>query len=400
MNKEMQISNFKAFLNKKGYSSLVVKRYSQRVKEFLKCEEVDFVLRTDQKKLKEVISKFLQKIPLSSQKGTIQASLHAYYYFLTDEQIFKRLSISDFKIDISIESEIDRFRMYLTEVAQLSENTITSQCNTVKIFLYSSFPEKNFLPERITIEHVRTYLTNTISHLTTASKKTIITRIRSYVRFLQFKDGLKLEEILQLPMTPPVWKRAGIPKYLTESEINDLFSSYDCTKTSGIRDYAIARCLKDLGLRCSEVAGLSLDDIDWLQGTVTIRETKTYSERILPLHVVTGKAIEEYLLYSRPKTQERLLFVRFKSEQGKPMGTSQVRYTVRSAAVRAGLDNFTGTHMLRHTAAKDMINNGIDLKMIADILGHKSVETTSIYTKINFTELQDVAGVWPEVDYE
>lgn len=89
MSKEMQISNFKAFLDKKGYSSLVVEQYSQRIKEFLKCEEVGFVLRTDQK-LKEIISKYLQKTPLSSQKGTIQASLHAYYYFLTDEQIFKR----------------------------------------------------------------------------------------------------------------------------------------------------------------------------------------------------------------------------------------------------------------------------------------------------------------------
>jgi len=400
MNKEIQISNFKTFLCKKGYSSLVIEQYGQRVKEFLKCNEVVFVLRTDQKRLKEIISKYLQKTPLTSQKSTIQASLHAYYYFLTGKKIFKRLSISEFKINTAIESEIERFQRYLIDVAGLSNNTVTSQCSTVKIFLYSSFPEKNFLPEKIVIEHVKIYLTSTISHLSNASKKTIITRIRSYIKFLQFSDGLKLEEILQLPMTSPVWKRSSIPKYLTESEIDNLFSSYNRTRPAGIRDYAIARCLKDLGLRCSEVARLSLDDFNWLEGTVTIRETKTYSERILPLHIVTGRAIEEYLLHSRPKTQERRLFIRFKNELGKPMGTSQVRYTVRSAAVRAGLDKFTGTHMLRHTAAKEMINNGIDLKMIADILGHESVETTSIYTKINFTELQDVAGVWPEVEYD
>ena len=187
------------------------------------------------------------------------------------------------------------------------------------------------------------------------------------------------------------------PKHLTNTELDRLFSVFDQTNPTGIRDYAITRCLKDLGLRCSEVAGLSLDDFNWIQGTVTINKTKTHSERILPLHTITGKSIEAYLLNSRPATQERILFVRFKNNRGKPMGTSQVRNTVRHAAIKARLEHFTGTHMLRHTAAKEMINSGIDLKTIADVLGHESVETTSIYIKLNFTQLQDVAGTWPEV---
>ncbi|GAB6155581.1 hypothetical protein JCM17380_43320 [Desulfosporosinus burensis] len=79
------------------------------------------------------------------------------------------------------------------------------------------------------------------------------------------------------------------------------------------------------------------------------------------------------------------------------MGTSQVRDTMRRAAVRAGLRHFTGTHMFRHTVAKDMISSGTDIKTIADILGHETIETTMIYTKINFPELSFVAGKWPEV---
>jgi len=79
------------------------------------------------------------------------------------------------------------------------------------------------------------------------------------------------------------------------------------------------------------------------------------------------------------------------------MGTSQVRQTVRKAAIRAGLAHFTGPHMLRHTAAKEMINRGIDMKTLADIFGHESIETTCMYTKLNFAQLKDVSGVWPEV---
>ncbi len=131
----------------------------------------------------------------------------------------------------------------------------------------------------------------------------MIARIRSYVRFLEFTDGLKFEVILKLPMNPPVWKKAGISKYLTDLETDALFSSYDQSNLTGIRDYAIARCLKDLGLRCSEVARLSLDDFDWLMGTVTIRQSKSHAERRLPLHTITGKAIEKYLLHSRPSTE-------------------------------------------------------------------------------------------------
>lgn len=79
------------------------------------------------------------------------------------------------------------------------------------------------------------------------------------------------------------------------------------------------------------------------------------------------------------------------------MGTSQVRCSVRSAAIRAGLTKFSGTHMLRHSAAKDMINSGIDIKVIADVLGHDSIETSMIYSKIDFHGLRIVAAAWPEV---
>lgn len=198
-------------------------------------------------------------------------------------------------------------------------------------------------------------------------------------------------------MTSPVWRKSSLPKYLTNIELQRLFSAYDRNKSYGIRDYAIARCLSDLGLRCSEVSGLSLDDFDWINGNVTIKKTKTHSERTLPLLTITGRSIESYLLHWRPKTSNRKLFVRYKNQKGKPMGASQVRNTIRCAAVRARLEQFTGTHMLRHTAAKKMLEGGIDLKTIADILGHKSIETTCIYTKLDFTQLKDVAGLWPEV---
>ena len=110
----------------------------------------------------------------------IQSALYTYYYFYSGNRFFRRLYTTDFDVDLSIETEIDRFRNYLIEVCRLSENTIISQCKTVKTFLYSSFPEKDgFSPKKITTDHVRIYLCDTLQHISKASKKTMISRIRS-----------------------------------------------------------------------------------------------------------------------------------------------------------------------------------------------------------------------------
>lgn len=203
---------------------------------------------------------------------------------------------------------------------------------------------------------------------------------------------------MRLPLTSPVWKQSGLPKYLSEDELDQLFATYNRTKPDGIRDYAIARCLKDLGLRCSEVACLSLDDFDWVQGILTIRNTKNHADRTLPLKEITGNSISEYLLHSRPLTSERTLFVRSGKHRGNPMDTSQVRRTVRYAAMKANLGEFTGTHMLRYATVKEMLDNGTDFKIIADVLGHECLETTKIYAKLDLNHLREVAGAWPEAE--
>jgi site-specific recombinase XerD len=389
--------NFEVYLKENGYSKNVIPMYLRTVRTFLKTNELFWSSAKDDVELKSNFSDYLKNQPLSSQKSMIQAALHLFYYFITGEQFNKRLNRKDFNLNPLIETEIERFQRYLKEVAGLSNNTIISQCNTIKIFLYSSFQKTEFSPEKITADLVRIHFTHTLGHVLPASKKTLITRIRSYIRFLEFSDGFRADEILKLPMTSPVWRRSGLPKILTGDELNRLYSVYDQTKPTDIRNYAILRSLKDLGLRCSEVAGLTLDDINWRQGTMRIKNTKSHSERLLPLPAMTGQALEAYLLRVRPVTEERILFVRFKNQTGFPMGVSQIRQTVRKAATKAGLENFTGTHMLRHTTAKELINNGTSLKTIADILGHESIETTSIYTKVDIVQLQEVAGIWPEV---
>jgi site-specific recombinase XerD len=204
--------------------------------------------------------------------------------------------------------------------------------------------------------------------------------------------------LLVVPLRTPVWNLSNVPKTFEKEDINNFLSSYDLTSLVGIRDYAIALCFTELGLRTSEVASLILDDFNWHEGKLLVKKTKTHKERELPLPNKVGQAIVKYLQISRPKTSSRTLFVRFSHRCGEPMGREQIRGTVRRAYARAGISSsITGTHIIRHSKAKHLYEEGSSLKIIADILGHESIDTTVIYTKVGRSALQCVICPWPEL---
>lgn len=170
----------------------------------------------------------------------------------------------------------------------------------------------------------------------------------------------------------------------------------DGNTATGKRNRCIILCFTELALRCSEVAALTLDDLNWHCGYVTVRNTKNGSERILPLPAMMGNALVGYLAQARPQTSCRTLFVRFSHMRGEPMGCSQVRGVICRNSMKAGLeDNACGTHILRRTAATKLYNSGNSLKLVADILGHESLDSTTYYAKTDVARLLLVSSPWP-----
>ena len=114
-----------------------------------------------------------------------------------------------------------------------------------------------------------------------------------------------------------------------------------------------------------------------------------------------GQAIYEYIKKARPDSTNRSIFLRFAHQRGQAMGREQIRGTVRRAYARAGITTtITGTHILRHSKAKDMYESGSSLKVIADVLGHESIDTTVIYTKVASSQLQCVTCPWIGASHE
>lgn len=161
------------------------------------------------------------------------------------------------------------------------------------------------------------------------------------------------------------------------------------------RDRAFVPLLATLGVRGGELRQLCLEDIDWKEGKIKIKGSKSARERVLPLPVDAGTLLGDYLQHERPLTPYREVFLTSMAPR-QPLGGGGSTYMVCEFLERCGIEGpRLGSHCFRHTAATMMVRNGATLKEVADVLGHCSIATTSIYVKLDQPSLESVAMPWP-----
>lgn len=291
---------------------------------------------------------------------------------------------------------VDDFGKFLLQVSGVKEKTKDQYSRYAQKFLcekFDHFSEKQLA--KLAPVDVIQYMMNQKKIYNIPTLKAMTNALRSLFRFLVFK-GLCAERIEGAVPAIADWKLSHIPQYLTKDQLEVLLSSFDREKANGLRGYAIALCLSRLGLRQSEVANLSLDDLKWQSGTIRLSEGKGRRTNELPLPEDVGEAIVAYLKNGRPATAERKIFVRHCFPMGTAVTGSAIGAVIRRAFKRAGLQLPSyGSHILRHTVATHMIQQGVSIKEIADILRHKSIDTTVIYTKVDIPMLSEVALPWP-----
>ena len=229
---------------------------------------------------------------------------------------------------------------------------------------------------------------NTISHA-----RAIATALRAYLRY-RTGCGDQTEALAGVISSPVQWSLSSLPRSLTDDEVERLLGSFTRDVPSYRRGYAVVRCGLDMGLRSGEIAKLALTDIDWSTGTVTLRRTKSGREDVLPLLAPTGQAIVDYLRFERPASESSAVFVRHMTPRGLPISAHAVRRVIRDAYRRIGLTHGR-SHALRHTVARRLLEHGSSLKEVADVLRHRSLNTSLIYAKLDTPRLLDVALPWP-----
>ena len=294
-----------------------------------------------------------------------------------------------------VDEELRRFDEHMDRVRGLAPKTRTMYRRSVHRLLLEQFGDRPMVLSAITPDDLRRFMASQSElYSTPGSFGSLVSALRSYFRF-RTACGDQVHALLGVVSYPANWQLASLPKALSGAEVERLVDSLGAWQgPSARRADAMVRCALDLGLRCGEIAKLALDDIDWRASTITLRRTKSRREDLLPLPPATGRAIADYLKLERPQTSSRAVFIRRKTPADQPLGPDCVRKAIRQAYARAGLP-YTRAHLLRHTLASRLLAGGGSLKEVADVLRHRSLNTTLIYAKLDDRNLAGVALPWP-----
>jgi site-specific recombinase XerD len=216
-----------------------------------------------------------------------------------------------------------------------------------------------------------------------------VARLRSFLRFCH-AQGL-LPQPLDAIDTPRVYRDELLPKALPWATVLQLLHSIDRSQATGWRDYTVLHLMSHYGLRPCEVAALKLDSIEWQTRTLCVEQCKTCSTLTLPLAEQTVQILQQYLQKSRPGSERSELFLRTRGPAG-PLMPQAVCDLYRRRATRSGLPlQGSSAYSLRHSFAMRLLDRGVGIKAIGDVLGHRGLETTCVYLRLQLDALRDVA---------
>lgn len=292
-----------------------------------------------------------------------------------------------------LHAELASFDRYMAEVKGLAQSTRQQRIHIVRRFLNERFAPGFVVPDRIRPTDIRRFVLGQEGVHSTGTIHVVGGAIRCYLGF-RLVVGDPVHRLLDAVPSVAHWRLAVLPEVLSEEEVRQLLGSFEQLPRSPKRAHAMARCLADIGLRASEVIQLQLSDVDWRAGTIRLAANKSRRVDILPLPTETGRSIAEYLRTERPQTSNRALFVRDSAPFDRPIQAGVVRRAVRQAYLRCGMAH-SRVHILRHSLASRLLQVGTPLKEIADILRHRSLDTSVIYTKVDTNRLTAVAMPWP-----
>jgi site-specific recombinase XerD len=243
---------------------------------------------------------------------------------------------------------------------------------------------------------LRDFLLERARQCGTSTTQNLITSLRAFLRFLSFRGECRDDLALAIPAVAH-WRLARLPRCLSAEEVDRLIAGCSGTTPRRLRDRAILLILARLGLRSGDVAHLCLNDIDWTNGTLQVTGKGRYQVR-LPLPQDVGDALLRYLDFRPANIETDRVFIRSNAPCRPFVSGDGVSSVVEHALKRANIDApAKGAHLLRHTAATEMLRNGVPLDQAGLVLRHRSIDMTAYYAKADVALLKQIAQPWPEV---
>ena len=295
-------------------------------------------------------------------------------------------------VETPLDRHLDEYAEYLARERGLAASTIRGYTDFAREFAKGRFDTKSPRWNQLTPAGIADFVMQEFRQWSIGHCKHKVTCLRSFLRFLHVRGHLPRDLADCVPAVAG-WRLAWLPKALDQNQVDRLLERGKDRSARELRDTAIVRLLIRLGLRAGDVAALDLDDVDWRVGKLIVRG-KGRHESHLPLPHDVGREIAAYLRRGRPSSVTRKLFLRSRAPHRGLTSSGVVGAAVRvlrGAGITAG-----GAHVLRHTAATQMLRHGASLSEIAHVLRHRHVDTTAIYAKVDHAALRTLAQPWPE----
>jgi integrase/recombinase XerD len=390
-------SDFLASLREQGYAPGTMMRYQRIVEHcsgWLASRGLSFADLGE-----TVVASFLQDhLPACCCSGRwgkntqpARGVLNVLLSFLRQQELVKVRPLASFSAKDRLVYQYDQ---YLDEVCGLTERTRRGYLIYAHQFLEADVGQRLMARRKLLPGDINQFVERRAAQWKTGTVRALVTTLRNLLRFLSIA-GLCSEHLPGAVACPAPAPRNPLPQTLSEVQVRKFLRSFNRREPLGRRDFAMALCLCRLGLRVSEVASLKLEDLNWENQTLHLRDCKSRRGRVLPLPPEVASAIAQYLREGHPRLGNTRLFARHRVPGRTQQGVHLVMSAMRRGFRRAGL-GCLGVHRLRHTVATRLHGRGTHIKVIADLLGHKVLDTTARYARVNFKELRQACLPWPK----
>jgi integrase/recombinase XerD len=383
------IESFAKLLTDQGYAQCSTHSYLRLL--------VDFSCWLEQQRVivEEIIPEHIEqyfKQPQHPSRRGYAFTLQRFLDFLRQQGVIPEKTAP--MVQTPVELLADEFRSYLQQERALAESTVIHYLGFISRFLKERFADGEVDLSVLCAADVVGFVERQAAGLHPKRAKVMTTALRSFLQYARYRGEIKMDLAAAVP-TVANWAMASIPRFLSPDQVELVLAHCNRQTAIGRRDYAILLLLARLGLRGGEVAALTLDDIDWEAGYISVCG-KGGQRTQLPLPVDAGEAIAAYLKNGRPSTVNRRLFLRGRAPAVGFRGPVAISSLVMHALRRAGIDSpHKGAHLFRHSLATGMLGQGASLAEIGELLRHRSPETTTIYAKVDLGSLRTLALPWP-----
>jgi site-specific recombinase XerD len=295
-----------------------------------------------------------------------------------------------------VEEIAHQYLTFLRTERGLAENSINVYAPCARDFLAYRVHQGGRLGlDLLDAESVRAFLVKRIANRSSESSRLLTVSLRSLLRFLFLRGKTPRDLSAAVPMVR-TYRQSTVPAGLTPEEVERVLATPDPSTARGRRDAAILLLLARLGLRASEIMLLELGDLHWRAGEIVVRGKGSRLDHV-PLLADVGEATARYLRQDRGPSVSRRVFLRVIPPHVGLSRPCTIDHIVRLALARAGVRPRPRrvAHLFRHSLATRMIRHGASITEIAEVLRHRSQNTTAIYAKVSLEALRSVARPWP-----